>query len=118
MGQMNEHWKNVWTKALRSGAYTQTSGTLRDGEGFCCLGVLCDLYRREMSMGCWNENGMEADEVSFNFEIGNKLEISTLPAIIKKNLGISTEVIDTLVTMNDDQRADFHEIARYIDSEL
>ena len=32
-----------WVAALRSGDYTQTEGSLNDGEGFCCLGVLCNL---------------------------------------------------------------------------
>ncbi len=34
-----------WTAALRSGAYRQTTSTLRnpDTGGYCCLGVLCDL---------------------------------------------------------------------------
>jgi hypothetical protein len=38
-----------WTAALRSGAYQQGNGRLRGQwpgsphEGFCCLGVLCDV---------------------------------------------------------------------------
>ena len=33
-------------EALRSGEYTQTDRALRDREGYCCLGVACDLYRK------------------------------------------------------------------------
>lgn len=33
-----------WTKALRSGEYVQTRGTLQDSTGFCCLGVACDTF--------------------------------------------------------------------------
>ena len=33
-------------EALRSGEYTQTYKALRDREGYCCLGVACDLYRK------------------------------------------------------------------------
>jgi hypothetical protein len=33
-----------WAKALRSGKYPQTNGVLRDSNGFCCLGVLCNLH--------------------------------------------------------------------------
>ncbi|HEV2376204.1 MAG TPA: hypothetical protein VGS19_29045 [Streptosporangiaceae bacterium] len=38
-----------WCAALRSGEYKQTKGTLRGetpegDEGYCCLGVLTDLY--------------------------------------------------------------------------
>lgn len=35
--------KQLWLEALRSGEYPQTTGTLRDGVGFCCLGVVCDV---------------------------------------------------------------------------
>lgn len=34
-------------EALRSGEYPQTQGRLRDGNGFCCLGVLVDLFLKE-----------------------------------------------------------------------
>jgi hypothetical protein len=36
----------MWVDALRSGQYSQTHRTLRDEKGYCCLGVLCDLYRQ------------------------------------------------------------------------
>lgn len=33
-----------WTKALRSGKYKQTFSALQDENGFCCLGVACDIF--------------------------------------------------------------------------
>ena len=33
-----------WVAALRSGKYKQTKGRLREDNGFCCLGVLCNLH--------------------------------------------------------------------------
>jgi hypothetical protein len=44
---MNPQIKQKWVSALRSGDYKQTQGRLHDENGFCCLGVLCDLYRKE-----------------------------------------------------------------------
>jgi len=41
---MNQQIKARWVEALRSGKYGQTSSYLSDSNGFCCLGVLCDLY--------------------------------------------------------------------------
>jgi hypothetical protein len=41
---MNQQIKARWIEALRSGKYGQTTSHLSDKEGFCCLGVLCDLY--------------------------------------------------------------------------
>lgn len=32
-----------WIDALRSGQYKQGQKKLRDGDAFCCLGVLCDI---------------------------------------------------------------------------
>ena len=42
---MKKQIADKWVKALRSGDYEQTHGILNEpGYGFCCLGVLCDLY--------------------------------------------------------------------------
>ena len=42
---MNPAIKNSWLGRLRSGAYRQMPSTLgeHDGNGRCCLGVLCDV---------------------------------------------------------------------------
>lgn len=42
-------------EALRSGEYKQTGGVLRDERGFCCLGVLCELYAKENNLK-WEED--------------------------------------------------------------
>ena len=44
---MNQTIKQRWIEALRSGEYEQTTKTLHNEDGFCCLGVLCDLYSKE-----------------------------------------------------------------------
>lgn len=41
--KFTQELKDKWLKALRSGEYSQTSCTLKDSDGFCCLGVLCDV---------------------------------------------------------------------------
>lgn len=33
--------QKVWVQYLRSGEFAQTTGTLRNDEGYCCLGVGC-----------------------------------------------------------------------------
>lgn len=39
----------MWIAALRSDEFSQGTGVLRNGNGdYCCLGVLCELHRREM----------------------------------------------------------------------
>ena len=44
---MNSKIKEVWVNALRSGKYEQGSEKLRSETGYCCLGVLCDIYAQE-----------------------------------------------------------------------
>lgn len=46
--RMNKVVKVKWLKALRSGKYKQAKGQLKDGNKFCCLGVLTDLWRHEV----------------------------------------------------------------------
>ena len=41
---MDSSLKQKWVRALRSGKYEQATGALRNEDGFCCLGVLCDVY--------------------------------------------------------------------------
>jgi hypothetical protein len=46
--KMKPEIKQKWCSALRSGEYQQGRGRLRDrSNGFCCLGVLSDLYIKE-----------------------------------------------------------------------
>ena len=50
---MKKEVADEWIKALRSGDYNQTKESLSDGDGFCCLGVLCDIS----GLGSWNDYG-------------------------------------------------------------
>lgn len=36
-----------WLEALESGDYQQERGTLRSGNGYCCLGVAAELFKTE-----------------------------------------------------------------------
>lgn len=47
---MNQQIKQRWIAALRSGEYQQVTGKLHNDRGFCCLGVLCDLYAKEQNV--------------------------------------------------------------------
>jgi hypothetical protein len=52
---MNPEIEKIWIEALLSGEYKQGSGYLKLRVGneisFCCLGVLCDLYQKQNSIG-------------------------------------------------------------------
>jgi len=58
---MNPTVKQKWIDALTSGEYAQSAGHLRDCHGFCCLGVLCDLYSKEHNVE-WNNDETFLDE--------------------------------------------------------
>lgn len=49
---MDSRVKKLWIEALTSGEYEQGQGVLRSDGTFCCLGVLCDLHRKEIG-GKW-----------------------------------------------------------------
>ena len=47
---MQTRARNDWIKALRSGKYQQTRHALRNEKGYCCLGVLCDIFSEELHL--------------------------------------------------------------------
>jgi hypothetical protein len=53
---MDPKVKEMWLNALRSGEYSQTQGHLKTPYGFCCLGVLCDLYSKEIGDTEWEKS--------------------------------------------------------------
>lgn len=44
---MDAEIKKLWVEALRSKKYQQTRSSLREGDCFCALGVLCDILDPE-----------------------------------------------------------------------
>jgi hypothetical protein len=59
---MQAELKEKWVAALRSGEYAQTKGVLRDKEGFCCLGVLCDVAQPDG----WSDGNNGCDDPDCN----------------------------------------------------
>lgn len=105
--EQREHIE-LWVKDLRSGKKRQTKGALFDGRGYCCLGVACATYRREVG-GKWRRNPEEAARI---FEDATQEEnASILPRDVKSWLGIDAERMDIYVTMNDSYDATFKQIA-------
>ncbi len=55
---MKPEVKALWLQALRSGEYEQGLQRLRSEVGthvsYCCMGVLCDLYRRGHQEARWD----------------------------------------------------------------
>lgn len=52
---MKQEVKELWIEALLSGEYKQSQQHLQNEDGFCCLGVLCDVYAKSQSLE-WGEH--------------------------------------------------------------
>lgn len=108
----NENAKK-WVRALRSGEYKQTTGCLRSSQdGYCCLGVLCDIYSKELGIP-W-----ERGKVRFYQFLGCA---TSLPTEVtewagRANVGFSFRN-GYLAELNDNGRT-FEEIADVIEAKL
>lgn len=117
---MNERIKAMWSEALRSNQYAQTKDALKNSKGYCCLGVLCDLYLKEKGLE-WTEG--------FGWEYSCLGEGETLPGEVQdwaelpsENPRVYTDGLyglgaDTLGRLND-LGATFPEIAQVIESQF
>lgn len=121
---MNANAKK-WVAALRSGEFSQTQGHLRDYKGYCCLGVACELYRRETGKGVWDEHlGEHQRYLRFNLtEDGREVAYGTaLPAPVRDWLGLNGKsggyddgYLGTSLSNQNDNRVSFTKIADIIE---
>ena len=92
-----------WCAALESGAYQQSYHQLHDGDGFCCLGVACDVYFQETGDGTWAEDGYLAHIRSSD----ERME-TYLPEVVRRYFGLQSEtgefssVREDVPSFNDD----------------
>lgn len=115
---MNQKVKKEWLTALRSGEYQQCTRQLhnkKDGS-YCCLGVLCELHRREFD-NLWIQTN-ETDTTLYY--LGNK---NILPDEVVKWAGVrdgglmSSSPVGQLIMANDSGKS-FAEIADLIEENL
>jgi hypothetical protein len=121
---MNENAK-AWIAALRSKKYTQTKQYLHDKDGFCCLGVACELA---IADGVPLTQRLFDDGGTFYIDRGvidYGGTISSLPSEVKDWLGIDSDLgnyqdfvaEDTCLAWKNDGGKTFEEIADIIESE-
>lgn len=101
---MDIELKTKWTEALRSGSFKQAQRTLRSEEGYCCLGVLCEVMGAK-----WQRDG--------SARIGSELQAYYLSNKALETADLSDPQQSTLYGMNDNG-ASFKEIADYIEQNL
>lgn len=85
--------KEKWIQALQSGEYKQTTGTLCDKNGYCCLGVLakvCNVPQDKI------EGDMILPEDWTNYGI---------PKMVTGEAYNNKEIVGAITEMNDDEGA-------------
>ena len=108
--------RKKWVDALRLGEYKQAKQALKTDEGYCCLGVACDIS----GLGEWQDIHyavMNSNGVLKRSAVG-------LPVPVMSSLGLSfqdgswgfDDKVQSLSKLND-QGATFEEIANIIESE-
>ena len=109
----------LWTAALTSGEYPQTTGSLRDRRGFCCLGVACEVYRKETGEGVWIE------DVEWRF-LGHEGDLPTRVAEwLLGDQWLTDPAVDVVgvdsplpLSVVNDRRVPFTDIADLIETQL
>jgi hypothetical protein len=114
---VNPEIKTRWVAALRSGKYPQGRGRLKTEEGFCCLGVLCDLAAED-GIGHW-----EQKDTYFNrhyFLVTTVHENNYLPMEVATWAGLHRNpfVGSSILSALNDSGSSFAEIADLIERHL
>jgi hypothetical protein len=113
---MNAQIAEKWIEALRSGNYTQGRFKLKSDKGYCCLGVLCELYLKENSeKENWKYNAIVNSYTIFN-EYEYLPEVVQKWAEIKSDDGYLSQGV-SLSSLNDRFDYNFEKIAQIIENE-
>lgn len=109
----------LWLKALRSGLYKQTIYTLRDNNGFCCLGVACEVYNQYQKKN--KKKQLRLTKIKDRFMYNSS--VCGLPFKVKGWLGLTTCSGTYIVNKNktslidqNDAGVNFNKIANIIES--
>ena len=111
-----------WIAALRSGKYKQTTDHLRTDEGFCCLGVGCDIS----GLGKWKIEHHYEDMNVYSYDIVDSHDkgLDVLPPTVMEWLGVRDNIVRydksskwkrDLPNLNDNIGVDFNKIADVIE---
>lgn len=127
---MDAEVKARWVTALRdTEKYRKVVGALHCESGFCCLGVLCDLYLQENGKQWVRNDIQDCDDncCSFGFPKGKGYEYATLPYEVRVWAGLQGRVVSphnprvwgiSLAEWNDDFDKSLPEIADLIEAYL
>lgn len=112
---MNTQVKEKWIAALRSGEYEQGQQRLRGRDGFCCLGVLCDLYSKETAKDWEFRGNDETIHLPMDYWYFDE-ESEFLPQSVMEWAGIETNCPEVAVEDDDVGESIYDSIANLNDS--
>lgn len=101
-----------WTKALRSGEYKQTTASLQDNNGYCCLGVACKVFIPEHKLILKTPGSYSLTGHSVGQLVGGIPNEQCAPEWLKKiNDHFTNKTGSELIDLNDSEKYNFNEIA-------
>jgi hypothetical protein len=137
---MNPEIKAQWLTALRSGEFRQARQLLRTPEGYCCLGVLCELAARAGAIPEVEEFVPGDDDMYYGYGLGYRYGTqdddseTSLPGKVMEWAGLDVEMsyddntwygpevriraIGTTLSALNDEGNDFNVIADVIEEYL
>jgi hypothetical protein len=117
---MKKEVADAWVEALRSGDYRQAKGMLREGDNFCCLGVLCDISK---------QGEFRDSPVGQTYFDGVDVRLASIPPLVMEWAGMKSEggaflprislggkTADRLWKLNDQLEWSFEKIADFIET--
>jgi uncharacterized protein (DUF779 family) len=119
---MNKELIKEWINDLRSGKYKQSVGCLMNENGYCCLGVACETYKRLTGKGEWVKEGLINSFTIYGIDdtYTEDKHVALLPNVVRGFFGFS-ETNPRLcngnqcTTCNDAKHFDFNKIADLIE---
>lgn len=122
----NKERIKLWVDALRSGKYKQTRKVLSDGEGYCCLGVACEVaYQNGLNISrvTSDTKTLLCNDTPTGSAVQFDRETGYLPMTVADWYGLDSRnpwveydgMSYTLIQLNDDGAFTFDDIADVIE---
>lgn len=110
---MNKQVLSKFCEVLESETYEQTTDALAQRGCFCAMGVLCDMYIKEVNPNCsWRKVHPYDVHEAFVDETG--IEYLEPPADVLEWAGLDKKYMHKIIDWNDCDCLAFDEIAYYI----
>lgn len=80
-----------WVDALRGGEFPQGMNSLHEVDGgYCCLGVACELYRKDTGKGKWIKPVAKCEDHRLMFSVNGEGSTTILPPEVRRWLNMKT----------------------------